>query len=108
MSDAALFNLVNATYFFAALLFILGLKRMSSPVTAQAGIILAGWGMLVATVATFAHPEILHGASLVLTYALMVVAIALGGGIAWVSGRRVAMTNMPQMIAIYNGMGGGA
>jgi len=38
----------------------------------------------------------------------MAIAIAVGGVIAWVSGRRVAMTNMPQMIALYNGMGGGA
>jgi H+-translocating NAD(P) transhydrogenase subunit beta len=108
MSDALLYNFVNATYFFAALLFILGLKRMSSPVTAQAGIVIAGWGMLVATLATFVHPEIRHAGNLPVTYGLMVAAIALGGGIAWVSGKRVAMTDMPQMIAIYNGMGGGA
>ena len=78
MSEAALMNLVNATYFLAALMFILGLKRMSSPVRAQGGIVMAGWGMLVATFATFAHPEILHGANLGLTYALTLAAIALG------------------------------
>ena len=38
----------------------------------------------------------------------MLVAIAIGGGLAWWSGKRVAMTDMPQMIALYNGMGGGA
>ena len=38
----------------------------------------------------------------------MIAAIALGGIVAWVSGKRVAMTDMPQMIALYNGMGGGA
>jgi NAD(P) transhydrogenase subunit beta len=41
-------------------------------------------------------------------YVLMMVAIALGGTLAWISGKRVAMTDMPQMIALYNGMGGGA
>jgi len=41
-------------------------------------------------------------------YLLMIIAIGLGGIIAWVSGKRVAMTDMPQMIALYNGMGGGA
>ena len=46
-------NLVQASYFAAAALFILGLKRMSSPATARSGIIWAGWGMVVATVATF-------------------------------------------------------
>ena len=108
MSQAFLMNAVNATYFLAAFLFIMGLKRMSSPVTAQGGIVTAGWGMLIATVATFAHPEILKAANLPLVYGLMVAGIAVGGGIAWVSGKRVAMTDMPQMIAIYNGMGGGA
>ncbi len=114
LSRAILFNLVNASYFLAAVMFILGLKKMSSPVTAQRGIVMAGWGMLVATVVTFFHPDIfqpaaVHAANHQLTvYGLMAAAIALGGGIAWYSGKRVAMTDMPQMIAIYNGMGGGA
>jgi NAD(P) transhydrogenase subunit beta len=94
-------TLIQATYFAAALLFIVGLKRMSSPVTARRGIVWAGVGMFVATVVTFAWPQ-MHN------YVLMTAAIAIGGGAAWVSGRRVAMTNMPQMIALYNGMGGGA
>ena len=96
--------LVQASYFVAAVLFILGLKGMSSPLSAQKGIIWAGIGMVLATVVTFIHPEI-HNAS---NYILIIIAIAIGGGIAWVSGKRVAMTDMPQMIAIYNGMGGGA
>ena len=41
-------------------------------------------------------------------YPLIIIAVAIGGAIAWISGRRVAMTDMPQMIALYNGMGGGA
>jgi NAD(P) transhydrogenase subunit beta len=108
MSQTVLMNVVNVTYLAAAILFILGLKKMSSPVTAQGGIMVAGWGMLIATIASFLHPEILHGRNLPIIYGLMVLAIALGGGIAWVSGKKVAMTDMPQMIAIYNGMGGGA
>jgi len=94
-------TLIQATYFAAALLFIVGLKRMSSPITARRGIVWAGVGMLVATLVTFAWPQ-MHN------YVLMTAAIAIGGGAAWVSGKRVAMTNMPQMIALYNGMGGGA
>jgi len=94
-------TLIQASYFVAAALFILGLKRMSSPVTARGGIVWAGLGMLVATLITFLSPQ-MHN------YALMTVAIAIGGVIAWVSGKRVAMTDMPQMIALYNGMGGGA
>jgi H+-translocating NAD(P) transhydrogenase subunit beta len=92
---------VQASYFVAAALFILGLKRMSSPVTARSGIVWAGVGMVVATLITFLTPGMGN-------YALMTVAIAVGSIAAWVTGRRVAMTNMPQMIALYNGMGGGA
>ena len=94
-------TLIEASYFVAAILFILGLKRMSSPVTARGGIIWAGAGMVVATVVTFLYPGMGN-------YALMMVAIFIGGVAAWVSGKKVAMTDMPQMIALYNGMGGGA
>ena len=93
--------LIDASYFVAAILFILGLKGMSSPVSARKGIVWAGVGMVLATVVTFLTPGM--GNML-----LMIIAIALGGALAWVSGKRVAMTDMPQMVAIYNGMGGGA
>jgi NAD(P) transhydrogenase subunit beta len=93
--------LIQSSYFVAAVLFILGLKAMSSPKTARRGVIWAGAGMVLATLVTFLH-EGLHN------YALMVIAIIAGGGVAWVSAKRVAMTDMPQMIAVYNGMGGGA
>src|ERR1700677_5084486 len=98
-------TLTQLSYLVAAALFILGLKRMSSPVTAVSGVRWAGLGMLVATLAALA---------LVFTHAsqfnliLVIAAIGVGGALAWVSGKRVAMTDMPQMIALYNGMGGGA
>jgi len=94
-------NIIEISYFIAAILFILGLKRMSSPVTARGGIVWAGVGMLVATLITFFYPGMEN-------YLLMTVAIAIGGGLAFWSGKKVAMTDMPQMIALYNGMGGGA
>jgi len=94
-------SVIEASYFIAAILFIFGLKRMSSPVTARGGIIWAGAGMVVATLVTFLYPGMGN-------YALMMVAIFIGGVLAWVSGKKVAMTDMPQMIALYNGMGGGA
>src|SRR5690348_5922668 len=93
--------LIQISYFVTAALFILGLKRMSSPVTARSGILWAGAGMLVATVVSFLYPGMTN-------YELIGAAIVVGGGLAWWSGKRVAMTNMPQMIALYNGMGGGA
>ena len=102
MSEFVSMNtLIEASYFVAAILFIFGLKRMSSPVTARGGIVWAGAGMMVATLVTFLFPGMTN-------YVLMMIAIGLGGIIAWVSGKRVAMTDMPQMIALYNGMGGGA
>ena len=94
-------DLIQLSYVAAAVLFILGLKSMSSPRTARRGIVWAGVGMLVAVIATFFEPDMTN-------YLLMVVAVAIGGSVAYVAARRVAMTDMPQMVAIYNGMGGGA
>ena len=94
-------TLVKASYFLAAVMFILGLKRMASPVTARRGIVQAGFGMVIATVATFFLPD-MHNLG------LMTLAIVLGTALAWWSGKKVAMTDMPQMVALYNGMGGGS
>ncbi len=102
MGDSSPMGLIiQVSYFVAAFLFIMGLKRMSSPVTAASGIKWAGLGMVVATLITFTYPD-MH------SYGLMTVGIFIGGILAWWTGKRVAMTDMPQMIALYNGMGGGA
>jgi len=90
-----------ASYFVAATLFLLGLQRMASPVTARSGIHWAGAGMVIATVATFLLPD-LHNLGLI------VLALGIGTTLAWVSGKKVAITDMPQMVALYNGMGGGS
>jgi proton-translocating NAD(P)+ transhydrogenase subunit beta len=95
----------------AAFLFMYGLKRMSSPVTAPSGIRLAGIGMAVAVIASFLYALNVDAAAkpqLMVNIGLSIIALVLGGGIAWWAGRKVAMTAMPQMVAIYNGMGGGA
>jgi NAD(P) transhydrogenase subunit beta len=104
-------TLVDVSYLLTAFLFIMGLKRMSSPVTARSGVIWAGWGMLVATLVTFFAPQITEAMDVqrsLLNLWLIIGAILIGGVAAWWSGKRVAMTDMPQMIALYNGMGGGA
>ncbi len=93
--------LAATAYLVAATLFLLGLQRMASPVTARSGIQWAGVGMVVATVATFVLPG-LHN------MALIVIALVLGTVVAWVWGKRVAITDMPQMVALFNGMGGGS
>jgi H+-translocating NAD(P) transhydrogenase subunit beta len=95
---------IQFVYFLTAVLFILGLKKMSSPVTARNGIVWAGVGMVAASLAAFFEPGVfVHG-----NVGLIIVAIAVGSSIAYISAKRVEMTDMPQMIAIYNGMGGGA
>jgi len=93
--------LIESTYFLAAALFILGLKKMSSPVTAAGGILWAGVGMVLATLVTFITPNLGN-------IGLIIIAIMVGALPAWWLALRVAMTDMPQMIALYNGMGGGA
>jgi NAD(P) transhydrogenase subunit beta len=98
--------LVKSSYFAAALLFILGIKRMASPVTARSGIQWAGMGMLIATVATFFYSdEAGHGMG---NLWLIVAALGSSTALAWWSGKKVAITDMPQMVALYNGMGGGS
>jgi NAD(P) transhydrogenase subunit beta len=95
----------------AAFLLLYGLHRMASPVTAPSGIQVAGIGMAVAIVASFFSAFGVAGAARHLlpeNIGLALVALLIGAGIAWFAGRRVPMTAMPQMVAIYNGMGGGA
>jgi len=94
-------TLVDAVYFIAAVLFIWGLKRMSSPRTARGGIVWAGAGMAAAIVATLFLPG-MHNLG------WMLAAIVVGVAVSWMVGRRVPMTAMPQMVALFNGMGGGA
>ncbi len=93
--------IAKASYFLAAVLFILGIKRMASPVTARKGIIQAGIGMVIATLATFA---ITGGHNI----GLILAGIAVGVIPTWLWGKKVAMTDMPQMVALFNGMGGGS
>ena len=101
-------KIIQASYLITAVLFILGLKQMSSPVTARRGIVWAGAGMVLATLVTFAAPDIINSEQATTNILLIIAAIAIGGGYAWIRGKKVAMTDMPQMIAMYNGMGGGA
>lgn len=93
--------IIQIAYFAAAILFILGLKRMSSPKTAVSGIYWAGAGMLVATLVTFLIPGLQN-------MWLIIIAIVLSTAVAWYSGKIVQLTAMPEMIALFNGMGGGA
>ena len=103
--------LIDLSALAASVLFLYGLKRMSSPVTARSGIVVAGVGMLVAVLASFLYYFGVSEAAkpnLGINVFLAALALGIGVGWAWWSGKKVAMTSMPQMVALYNGMGGGA
>ena len=95
-------ELVPWIYFLAAITFILGLKGLSGPTTAQMGNRIAAGGMLLAVIATFLESQVASA------WLLIVPAIAIGTAIGFIGARRVPMTAMPQMVAIFNGAGGGA
>jgi H+-translocating NAD(P) transhydrogenase subunit beta len=94
-------NVINLTYAVAAILLILGIKRLSHPTTARSGNLVAAAGMAIAVVITLFSPEID-------SYWLIAAGLAVGTVIGAVSARRVRMTAMPQMVALFNGVGGGA
>ncbi len=86
----------------AAVLFILSLKGLSSPKTARLGTALGAIGAVVATVVLFFTGIELDN------LVLIIAAILVGSAIGWISARRVKMTAMPQLVALFNGVGGGA
>jgi NAD(P) transhydrogenase subunit beta len=92
---------INTAYLAAGVLLIVGIKRLSSPATARSGNVVAAAGMAVALVFTLLHPDMD-------SYWLIAVGVAVGTVIGVVSARRVRMTAMPQMVALFNGVGGGA
>ena len=94
-------NVINLAYAGAAILLILGIKRLSSPATARSGNWVAAAGMVIAVVVTLFSPEIE-------SYWLIAAGIAVGTVVGVASARLVRMTAMPQMVALFNGVGGGA
>ena len=94
---------INAVYVVAVIVFVLGLRAMSSPATARRGILYAGVAMLLAVIVTFFSPSLA-----VSNFAFIFVGVAIGGLGGWYWARVVQMTAMPQMVAVFNGMGGGA
>jgi NAD(P) transhydrogenase subunit beta len=94
-------DVVNLTYVAAAILFVIGIRLLSSPATARIGNRLSAGGMVLAVTFTILLPE-------VDSYALIVAGLAVGGGAGVLAARLVKMTAMPQMVAAFNGFGGGA
>ncbi len=94
-------NLIAVAYLGASILFIIGIKRLSSPQTAPLGNLLSAVGMGVAIVATLFHQDVVD-------FRGILVGVAIGGAIGAVAAARVKMTAMPQMVAVFNGLGGAA
>lgn len=99
MNDSVPFGLQLA-WFITTLLFVVGLRRLSSPSKARSGIWLAGIGMLIAIVSMYFHPDLRQN------QLLIVAALAIGGGVSLLHARRIDMTRIPQMVALYNSLGG--
>jgi NAD(P) transhydrogenase subunit beta len=94
---------ITLAYLLAAVLFILGLKQLSSPKGARNGNFIAAFGMLVALAATL---PLLHFTQAGLT--IIGIGVVIGTIIGTVGARMVRMTAIPQMVALFNGVGGGA
>ncbi len=95
--------LIDISYLVAAVLFIFGLKRLSSPATARSGNRLAAYGMAIALLVTLLDRSIHWSAVNLLE---IVLGTVLGAAIGVYFARTVQMTAMPQMVALFNGMGG--
>jgi H+-translocating NAD(P) transhydrogenase subunit beta len=92
---------IQIAYLVAAVCFIIGLKRLSSPKTARSGNVVGATGMLIAVAATLLHWEII-------SFAWILAGVVVGAAIGFTMARTVKMTAMPQMVALLNGFGGAA
>lgn len=96
---------LEISYLIASVLFIVGLKMLGGPKTARTGNFLAAGGMGLAIVATIALHRNDAGEPIG-NFGWIGVAILIGSVVGWVSAKRVKMTEMPQMVSLFNGMGG--
>lgn len=92
---------IELSYLVAASLFIIGLKKLGSPATARNGNLLAALGMLLAVVVTLLDQQVLN-------YQMILIGVAIGSVIGAIAAQKVAMTEMPQMVGLLNGLGGAA
>ncbi len=95
-------TIVTITYLIGTVLFVWGLRLLSSPDTARKGNIYAAIGMGLGILASILDPTVIGGGN----YLWIVGGSIVGGLIGWVAAKRIAMTDMPQMVSIFNGLGG--
>ncbi len=94
-------DLIQLVYLVATGIFIIGIKRLGSPATARSGNQLAALGMFIGVVVTLFDQQII-------TYEYIIAGIVFGAAIGAYAAKKVEMTAMPEMVAIFNGFGGGA
>ena len=92
---------ISLAYLAAAVCFIFGIKRLSSPRTAASGNQISAIGMGLAIVATLLHRDVVD-------FGGILIGVAAGSAVGAFAAQRVAMTDMPQMVAVFNGLGGSA
>lgn len=101
VAESSTQNIINLAYLIAVALFIIGIKKLTSPTTARQGNQIAGVGMFIALVATLFMENIV-------TYEWIALGTILGAPLGYISAKKVKMTSMPEMVALFNGVGGGA
>jgi H+-translocating NAD(P) transhydrogenase subunit beta len=99
-------SILEITYVIASVLFIVGLKMLSHPLTARRGNVFAAFGMGFAIIATIIFHQ--KDGVPIRNIPLIIFAIAIGTVIGWLIAKRVKMTAMPQLVSFFNGMGGAA
>ena len=99
----------NIAYVISAICFIMGIKMLSHPKTARRGNSIAALGMLIAIIATLVHPDnYLENGEPLISFQLIGIGVIIGAIIGGFAATKVEMTQMPQLVAIFNGFGGGA
>ena len=90
---------VNLTYILASMLFIFGLKLLSSPETAKRGNLVSSSGMLLAVLVTLLDQSIID-------FTWIIVGVCIGASIGYFAAIKIKITAMPEMVALFNGFGG--
>ncbi len=108
MSQAWVYTVVYFAWLAGAACFVLGLHLMNSPATGRNGNRLSASGMVIAVGATFVYLLLQPGGMSGISLAIIVVGFLLGGGAGLYTARTVQMTAMPQLVSLFNAVGGGA
>lgn len=95
-------SIIDFLYLICIVLFIVGLKKLSHPDSAKKGNLIAALGMGLAMVITMVYPMENQSNN----YIWIIGGLILGGGIGWIAAKRIKMTSMPEMVSLFNGLGG--